>query len=54
MARKSGRKIVTLDWAIKTVLRDKADFDVLEGFLTALLGRPITLPVYVGGGKQSP
>lgn len=26
------------DWAIKSLLRDKANFDVLEGFLCALLG----------------
>nr|VFK19700.1 MAG: conserved hypothetical protein (putative transposase or invertase) [Candidatus Kentron sp. LPFa] len=43
MAKKPGRKIITFDWAIKTVLRDKANFDVLEGFLSALLLRPITI-----------
>ncbi len=43
MGKKSGRKIITFDWAIKTVLRDKANFDVLEGFLTALFQRPITI-----------
>ncbi|KPA16020.1 hypothetical protein MHK_003773, partial [Candidatus Magnetomorum sp. HK-1] len=31
------------DWAIKTILRDKANFDVLEGFLTALLKEDITV-----------
>jgi len=30
-------KLVRFDWAIKNILRDKANFDVLEGFLTALL-----------------
>ncbi len=30
-------QLVRFDWAIKTLLRDKANFDVLEGFLTALL-----------------
>nr|VFK25202.1 MAG: conserved hypothetical protein (putative transposase or invertase) [Candidatus Kentron sp. LPFa]VFK34824.1 MAG: conserved hypothetical protein (putative transposase or invertase) [Candidatus Kentron sp. LPFa] len=43
MTKKTGRKIITFDWAIKTVLRDKANFDVLEGFLSALLLRPITI-----------
>ena len=43
MTKKPGRKIITFDWAIKTVLRDKANFDVLEGFLTALFGRSITI-----------
>ncbi|MDM8549081.1 Rpn family recombination-promoting nuclease/putative transposase [Desulfobacterales bacterium HSG2] len=31
------KKLIRFDWAIKTVLRDKANFDVLEGFLSALL-----------------
>ncbi|VFN07132.1 MAG: conserved hypothetical protein (putative transposase or invertase), partial [Candidatus Kentron sp. G] len=43
MTKKPGRQIITFDWAIKTVLRDKANFDVLEGFLTALFGRSITI-----------
>nr|VFK10277.1 MAG: conserved hypothetical protein (putative transposase or invertase) [Candidatus Kentron sp. LPFa] len=43
MTKKTARKIITFDWAIKTVLRDKANFDVLEGFLTALLQRKITI-----------
>nr|VFJ66046.1 MAG: conserved hypothetical protein (putative transposase or invertase) [Candidatus Kentron sp. FM]VFJ66527.1 MAG: conserved hypothetical protein (putative transposase or invertase) [Candidatus Kentron sp. FM]VFK10575.1 MAG: conserved hypothetical protein (putative transposase or invertase) [Candidatus Kentron sp. FM] len=43
MTKKPGRRIITFDWAIKTILRDKANFDVLEGFLTALFDRPITI-----------
>lgn len=31
------RKLVRFDWAMKYILRDKANFDVLEGFLSALL-----------------
>ena len=38
-----GRTIISFDWAIKTVLRDKANFDVLEGFLSALLGEKIVV-----------
>ncbi|MEA3446299.1 MAG: PD-(D/E)XK nuclease family transposase [Bacteroidota bacterium] len=30
-------KLIRFDWAMKTLLRDKANFDVLEGFLSALL-----------------
>jgi len=30
-------KLVRFDWAIKSLLRDKANFDVLEGFLAAFL-----------------
>jgi len=41
--KKTGRRIVTFDWAIKTILRDKANFDVLEGFLTALFGRAVVI-----------
>jgi len=41
--KKTGRQIVTFDWAIKTILRDKANFDVLEGFLTALFKRPVVI-----------
>jgi predicted transposase/invertase (TIGR01784 family) len=29
-------KLIRFDWAMKTILRDKANFDVLEGFLCAL------------------
>ncbi|OGO85601.1 MAG: hypothetical protein A2Y22_03820 [Clostridiales bacterium GWD2_32_59] len=30
-------KVIRFDWAIKHILRNKANFDVLEGFLSALL-----------------
>ncbi|TAN51852.1 MAG: Rpn family recombination-promoting nuclease/putative transposase [Methylococcaceae bacterium] len=33
----SQRKLITFDWAIKRLLRSKANFDVLEGFLSELL-----------------
>jgi len=33
----SGKKLIRFDWAMKTLLHDKANFDVLEGFLSALL-----------------
>ncbi|TVR58354.1 MAG: Rpn family recombination-promoting nuclease/putative transposase [Candidatus Competibacteraceae bacterium] len=31
------RRLITFDWAIKRLLRSKANFDVLEGFLSELL-----------------
>ena len=37
------QKIIRFDWAIKTILRDKANFDILEGFLSALLNEDITV-----------
>jgi len=36
-----ARTIIAFDYAIKTVLRDKANFDVLSGFLTELLEKPV-------------
>lgn len=34
-------KYIRFDWAVKRLLRNKANFGVLEGFLTVLLGEPI-------------
>jgi len=39
----ASREIVSFDWAIKNILRDKANYDVLEGFLFALLKEKITI-----------
>jgi len=33
----SARKLVSFDWAMKRLLRSKANFDILEGFLSELL-----------------
>lgn len=33
----AAQKVIRFDWAIKKILRDKANFDILEGFLSALL-----------------
>ena len=35
--------IVRFDWAAKRILRDKANFGVIEGLLTVLLGEKITI-----------
>ena len=32
-----GKKLIRFDWAIKRLLRNKANFMVLEGFLSELL-----------------
>jgi hypothetical protein len=37
------RVLVSFDWAIKRLLRNKADFDVLEGFLSELLERKVKI-----------
>ena len=34
---------IRFDWAMKRLLRDKANFGVLEGLLTTLLGEPIRI-----------
>ncbi len=36
-------KYIRFDWAMKRLLRDKANFGVLEGLLTTLLGEPIKI-----------
>ncbi|MDF1546460.1 MAG: Rpn family recombination-promoting nuclease/putative transposase [Bacteroidales bacterium] len=38
MGKKEKQKIVRFDWAMKHLLRNKANFDILEGFMSALLG----------------
>ena len=37
------RTLVSFDWAMKYILRDKANFDVLEGFLSTLLEQEIRI-----------
>ena len=36
-SQKMPRKLISFDWAIKRILRGKANFDILEGFLSELL-----------------
>jgi hypothetical protein len=37
------RKLISFDWAIKRLLRSKANFGILEGFLSELLYEDITI-----------
>ena len=37
------RKLITFDWAMKRLLRSKANFEILEGFLSELLNENITI-----------
>nr|VFK19839.1 MAG: PD-(D/E)XK nuclease family transposase [Candidatus Kentron sp. LPFa] len=39
----SKRRLITFDWALKRLLRSKANYDVLEGFLSELLKEDITI-----------
>ena len=36
-------KYIRFDWAMKKLLRDKANFAILEGFLTTLLGKEVKI-----------
>ena len=38
-----SRRLISFDWAIKRILRSKANFDILEGFLTELLKEDVTI-----------
>ncbi|MEO5331007.1 MAG: Rpn family recombination-promoting nuclease/putative transposase [Magnetococcus sp. YQC-5] len=37
------RRLITFDWALKRLLRSKANFEVLEGFLSELLSIEIRI-----------
>ena len=37
------KKLIRFDWAMKKILRHKANFDILEGFLSELLGEDIKI-----------
>ena len=41
MAKVGDNRFIRLDWAMKRILRDKANFEVLEGFLSELLRQDI-------------
>ena len=43
MGEMTHDKYIRFDWAIKRLLRQKANFGVLEGFLTVFLKEPITI-----------
>lgn len=36
-------RLVRFDWAMKKLLRNKANFEILEGFLTVLIGQNISI-----------
>ena len=38
-----SNKYIRFDWAAKRMLRDKANFGVLEGLITVLLNEPIKI-----------
>jgi len=38
-----ARKLISFDWALKRLLRSKANFEILEGFLSELLNDNIKI-----------
>ena len=38
-----NNKYIRFDWAVKRMLRDKANFAVLEGLVTVLIGEKVTI-----------
>lgn len=36
-------KYIRFDWAMKRLLRDKANFGIVEGLLSTLLGNPLKI-----------
>lgn len=41
-----NNKYIRFDWAVKRMLRDKANFAVLEGLITVLLARKSRYPKF--------
>ncbi len=41
--KKKGKQLIRFDWAMKKLLRNKANFDILEGFLSELLTEDVTI-----------
>jgi len=40
---KQGREVISFDYAMKYILREKSNFDILEGFLYALLNEEVKI-----------
>ena len=38
-----SNKYIRFDWAVKRMLRDKANFAVLEGLITVFTGEKVTI-----------
>ena len=39
----NDNRIIRFDWAVKRMLRDKANFDVLEGLMKVLIGEDLRI-----------
>jgi hypothetical protein len=54
MTGSQERALVSFDWTMKHLLRDKPNFDVLEGFLSALRGEEINAAPIIAKMKTNP
>jgi hypothetical protein len=43
MSLSASRPLISFDWAIKKLLRQKANFGILEGFLSELLREDVLI-----------
>jgi hypothetical protein len=48
----ANKKLIRFDWAMKYILRNKANFDVLEGFLSNLLKEEIKIENVLEGDSK--
>ncbi|MBF0124860.1 MAG: PD-(D/E)XK nuclease family transposase, partial [Magnetococcales bacterium] len=50
------RQLISFDWALKRLLRSKANFEILEGFLSELLYDEVRIieVLEAEGNKESP
>jgi len=46
---KKDKQLIRFDWAMKKLLKDKANFDILEGFLSELLSEDIRIEQILDG-----
>ena len=49
----SSRELISFDWAMKRLLRNKANFGILNGFLTELIKDEISVQHIPRVRKQS-
>ena len=47
-----AKKLVRFDWAMKKLFRHKANFDILEGFISELLGADIKIKQIIENYKS--
>ena len=50
----NDNRIIRFDWAVKRMLRDKANFDVLEGLMKVLIGEDLRISEILERMMQRP